>query len=184
LTAMIELNQPVIRSCIHLSFEMEKQIRLAITSIITGTILLSSLFVGVSCANTHLDVPTPMTFAPILYVTIDQVTNEYKLDPIKADSKYKGQRLLFNSVTVDEVHKIWSDRPGSISATVDYFRSGGIRFELLDYRGAQQRVQVGFVLKLDGICQGLVGDLVEIRDCSAESIVGDIGVGLPAAGGY
>jgi hypothetical protein len=144
----------------------------------------AGLMLGIGCARSPLNAPTAMDLVFVIPVTIDQVASEYQLDPVKADSMYKGKRLVFNSVTVDELHKSWSDRPGAVSATIDYFRSGGVRFELLDFRGAQQRVQPGFVLKLDGICQGLVGDLVDVRDCWAASIEGDIGVGLVIGGGY
>ncbi len=137
------------------------------------------------CTQVHLDTASPMVIVLPDHVTIAQISSEYKLDPTLADQKYKGKRIIFDGVTVEEVHSIYYQSGGAITVPmVDYFRAGSVRFELLDYRGAQQRVQVGFILTLDGVCQGIQGDLVNMIDCGVTSIKGDLGIGLPPAIGY
>ena len=148
---------------------------------------LISLTLGpqLGCAQAHLDPVVPMVIVLPDHLTIDQISSEYKLDPTLADQKYKGKRLIFDSVVVEEVHSIYYQSGGAITVPmIDYFRAGSVRFELLDYRGAQQRMQVGFILTLDGVCQGVQGDLVNMIDCGVTSIKGDLGIGLPPAIGY
>lgn len=129
--------------------------------------------------------PTPTIFEYPVYVSIEQVTSDYKLDSTQADAKYEDRRLVFNNVEVEEIHSIYYQSGGAIAAPmVDYFRAGLVRFELLDARGVQQRIQAGYILNLDGICQGMVGSLVRITDCWVGSVKGDLGIGLPAFGQY
>ena len=148
-------------------------------------ILLMCTFQGAGCTQNTFVHPNPIILEYPLYVSIEQISNEYKLDPAKADAKYKGKRLVFSAVEVDEVHTIYYQSGGAIAAPmVDYFSAGMVRFELLDSRGAQQHVQAGYILNLDGICQGLVGSLVRVSDCWVGSVKGDLGIGLPAFGQY
>ena len=147
--------------------------------------VLFGLVTSSSCADKNFKPPIPLALGYPLQVAIEQVGREYEQDPIQADAKYKGKRLIFNSIEVEEVHTIYYQSGGAIAVTmVDYFRAGMIRFELLDYLGAQQRVQPGFILNLDGVCQGLQGNLVNILDCWVSSVKGDLGLDLPPAIGY
>jgi len=151
-----------------------------LTSSFLVLILLVFIFQGVGCTQKGFVHPNAIIFEYPLSVSIEQISNEYKLDPVKADAKYKDRRLVFNSIEVDEVHTIYYQSGGAIAAPmVDYFRADMVRFELLDAKGVQQRVQTGYILNLDGICQGLVGSLVRVSDCWVGSVKGDLGIGLP-----
>jgi hypothetical protein len=164
---------------------MGRKCRFATLAILMSALISLTLGPVLGCAQAHLDTAVPMVIVIPDHVRIDQISSEYKLDPTLADQKYKGKRLIFDSVEVEEVHSIYYQSGGAITVPmIDYFRAGSVRFELLDYRGAQQRVQVGFILTLDGVCQGAQGNLVNIIDCGVTSIKGDLGIGLPPAIGY
>jgi len=138
-----------------------------------------------ACADKAFTHPDAIIFKHPIYVSTDQVSDEYKIDPAKADAMYKGNRLVFNNVEVEEVHSIYYQSGGAIAVPmVDYFRAGIVRFELMDARGVQQRVQAGYILILDGICQGMVGSFVRMTDCWVGSVKGDLGIGLPPVGQY
>jgi hypothetical protein len=124
--------------------------------------------------------------APIS-VSIEQISREYKNDPAGADAKYLDKKLSFEQVIVESVHtyyySVGAGQPWSLS--VDYFTSGNVAFQLLDFKGAQQNVQVGYVLMLEGICRGISGGgHVFVMDCWYRSIQGDIGASTTRAGGY
>ena len=143
-------------------------------------IMLMFILQSAGCTQKAFVHPDAIIFEYPLSVSLEQISSEYTLDPVKADAKYKGRRLVFNSIEVDEVHTIYYQSGGAIAASmVDYFSAGMVRFQLLDYRGVQQRVQAGYVLNLDGICQGLVGNFISIKDCWVGSVKGDLGLGLP-----
>ncbi len=126
-----------------------------------------------------------MSLTPVIHTTIDQIASEFKADAVISEARYKGYRLIFKNVEVEEVHTYYYQSGGAIAVPmVDYFRSGSVRFELLDYRGTQQRVQPGFVLNLDGVCFGMQGNLVRVGDCLAESVIGDLGTNLGPVIGY
>lgn len=151
-----------------------------LTSSFLVLILLACIFQGTACMQKAFVHPDAIVFEYPLSVSIEQLSNEYKLDPVKADARYKGRRLVFNAIEIQEVHTIYYQSGGAIAAAmVDYFSAGMVRFQLLDYRGAQQRVQAGYVVNLDGICQGLVGSMVLVGDCWIGSVKGDLGIGLP-----
>jgi hypothetical protein len=169
-----------------------KQSRLAPAAALLGTIMLSSLMSSIGCARESFNPPAPVSFVYPLHVTIEQVSSAYRLDPVKADAEYAGKRLIFSQVTVEEVHRIYPSGGGpagggpgvtSYALIVDYFRAGGVRFELMDFNGIQQSIQAGYVLNVDGLCTGLRGELVDINECVVESIKGDLATGQPR-GGY
>jgi hypothetical protein len=150
-----------------------------------AVILLAGILFNGGCSRASFAPPPATTFVGVNQVTVEEISAAYQADPIKADARYKGQRLVFNSVEVEEVHSIYYQSGGAINTPmVDYFRAGMVRFELLDYRGAQQRVQTGFILNLDGICLGLQGGLVNISECWVGSVKGDLGLGQPNVIGY
>jgi hypothetical protein len=148
-------------------------------------LLLAAFVFSPGCARTVFAPPPPLTFAGVTQVTVAELGRAYQDDPAAADALYKGRRLVFSSVEIEEVHSIYYQSGGAIATPmVDYLRAGTVRFELLDYRGAQQRVQPGFVLSLDGVCLGLQGSLIAISDCWVGSIKGDLGLGQPNVIGY
>ena len=60
----------------------------------------------------------------------------------------------------------------------EYFISGKVKFvEVLDYYVVMQNIEVGYVLNIVGVCQGLKQDYVYIGDCWIESVKGDLGKG-------
>jgi hypothetical protein len=144
------------------------------------TILLSCLSLAVGCAPQNYAFPMPLPLVSPIFASLEQVTSDYLVNPAEADVRYLGKRLVFSNVRVEQVHSIYYLSGGAIATSmVDFFSSGIISFQLLDYRGVQQRVQVGYILNLDGICQGLIGGMVLVRDCWVGSVSGDLGIGRP-----
>jgi hypothetical protein len=144
------------------------------------TTLLAYAVLCAGCQHQNFAFPAPLSLEPPVIVTIEQLTAEYRVDAAGADAKYSGKKLVFYNIKVEDVHLIYYQSGGAIAAPmIDYFSSGIVNFQLLDYRGVQQRVQAGFILNLAGICQGLTGDKVFVKDCWASSVQGDLGAGLP-----
>jgi hypothetical protein len=151
--------------------------------LVLGVMFAAVAFFGLLCSGCAHQVfihPTPIPLESPIFVTIDQLEKDYLRDPVYANAAYLGKRLIFNNVNVDEVHTLYYQIGGAVAVPmIDYFKAGGIRFQLLDWRGAQQRVQAGYILNLVGTCQGLAGDVILVNDCWAGSVEGDLGIGLP-----
>jgi len=117
---------------------------------------------------------------PPIEVTIDQLYQEYMTDEAAAKAKYKGERLLFNEVEVEEVvGSLFDVGHGHFVFVNEYFMTGHVKFRLRDF-GIMQNIEVGYVLNLVGECQGLQGlprEIVAIYDCWVESVIGDLGEG-------
>ena len=149
--------------------------------------LMASTLTSAGCSNKAYLFPPPLTLTPgPISVTIEQISNEYRVDPVGADNKYLGKKLLFDQVVVDGIHTIYNS-PGAampFTLTIDYFTVGNVSFQLLDFLGALQNVQVGYVLRLEGTCRGLVGGFVRVNECWYQSIKGDLGTGQTRIGGY
>jgi hypothetical protein len=139
---------------------------------------------GNGCVPDALDFVAPQSLkTPPIAVTVEQISKEYREDPISADIKYLGKELLFEEVVVEEIHRIYNS-PGAampFTLTVDYFTAGGVSFQILDFAGALQRVQEGYILKLEGTCRGLLNGRIFVNECWYQSIRGDMG---PAQGGF
>jgi hypothetical protein len=124
---------------------------------------------------------------PPVIVSIEQLSSEYKNDPAAADTKYLDKKLSFERVTVESVHtyyySVGAGQPWSVQ--VDYFTSGNVAFQLLDFKVAQQNVQTGYVLMLEGMCRGISQDgHVLVMDCWYRSISGELGASVTRPGGY
>jgi hypothetical protein len=166
---------------------MGKQASVVIIGTLTSLCLMVSALTTAGCAHKESDFMEPLILSPPpITITVEQIVNEYGVDPILADAKYFGKKLLFNEVVVDGIHTMYNN-PGAgmpFTLTIDYFTVGNVSFQLLDFKDAQQYVQAGYVLKLEGFCRGLNGGFVHINDCWYQSIKGDLGTGQTRIGGY
>ena len=155
----------------------------------TGAIISLCLIAGIlssaGCGHQVYSFPPTMALKPPpLIVNVEQISNDYKNDPTAADVKYLGKKLLFENLTVENIHTTFFG--GNVySLTLDYFVAGNVSFQLLDYKEAQQRIQPGYKLRLEGVCQGISeGGYIRINDCWYQSIQGDMGSEAPRVGGY
>lgn len=165
---------------------MVKQSSAGINSLV-ALYLMFSILTAAGCAQQVYFFEPPMVLKPPpVSLTVEQISNDYKNDPVLADTKYLGKKLLFDEVVVDGIHTIYNS-PGAampFTLTIDYFTVGNVSFQLLDFLGALQNVQVGYVLRLEGTCRGLVGGFVRVNECWYQSIKGDLGTGQTRIGGY
>jgi hypothetical protein len=147
---------------------------LIITSI--TSICLVSLAGCTSSAFVAPDFEEPLP--PLPEVTANQLSSEYNLDEAAADAKYKGEKLLFNEVAVEEV--VFQPFLGFAGDDTNFkvcFKNGNVRFILQDL-SIMQSIETGFILKIEGTCLGMTGaleDLITIDISWIESIKGDIG---------
>ncbi len=150
--------------------------------------LMACILTGSGCSQSAYSFEQPMALGPApVSVSIEQISSEYKNDPAAADARYLDKILSFGQVTVENVHtyyySVGAGQPWSLQ--VEYFTSGNVAFQLLDFKGAQQNVQAGYILILEGMCKGLVKDgHVLVTDCWYKSIQGDIGTVITRAGSY
>ena len=145
----------------------------------TLILLLSSLIVLTGCARYELFVPEYQRFAPPPdEITIERLLSDYMTDQVAADAKYKGERLLFYEVEVEQVLGddvfieigLW-EREIFVKT---FFVIGSVKFGLRD-SVIMQNIEEGFVLNVVGECYGLLKGFVYIEDCWVESIVGHLG---------
>jgi hypothetical protein len=164
---------------------MAKRLLRSATGAIICLCLAAIVLMPLACSQQSYSFDPPMALrqAPSS-VTVEQISNDYKNDPIGANAKYLGKSLSFDSVVVENIHAVFFG--GNVySLTLDYFTSGNVSFQLFDFKDAQQRIQPGYILKLEGICQGISeGGYIRINDCWYQSIQGDMGTGAPRVGGY
>jgi hypothetical protein len=121
--------------------------------------------------------PEYRNFAPPpTQVTVEELWADYTSDVVAADTKYKGNSLIFSEVVVEEVvGRDYTDRHSHIQYVVESLVAGSVKFELRDFN-LQQNIEAGFVLNnVVGKCRGLSGGFIVIRDSSVDSIQGDIG---------
>jgi hypothetical protein len=140
--------------------------------------IVIGIFQIAACSSKAFDVVEPVVLRPPpIEVTVEQLSREFRNDPVTADTKYTGKKLLFNEVVVDGIHTIYNSLGAGMAfrLTTDYFTSGDVSFQLYDFSGALQRVQVGYVLKLEGTCQGLLNGSIRVSDCWYQSIKGELG---------
>lgn len=145
----------------------------------TLILLLSSLIVLTGCARYELFVPEYQRFSPPPdEITIERLLSDYMTDQVAADAKYKGERLLFSEVEVEQVLGddvfieigLW-EREIFVKT---FFVIGSVKFGLRD-SVIMQNIEERFVLNVVGECRGLLEGFVYIEDCWVESIVGDLG---------
>ncbi len=144
-------------------------------------IFISILVIGIvslaGCTNTVAMVPATLPNAmeivpPPPELTIDQISSEYSTDEAAADTKYRGEYLIFNEIEVEEV----GFAPGGAKA---YFKSGNVRFQLQD-QAIMQTIEPGYILNLEGQCLGfnITKDHIKIDVRWVESVKGDISGGV------
>jgi hypothetical protein len=129
------------------------------------------------------------TYEPIppspLEVTIDQLYSDYKGDELAAGNKYKGQRLLFSEVVIEEVSSflenpdpqigegfVFKKDPGNIDI---YIKNGSVKFRPRDTWEIFS-LRVGNTVDIVGKAMGLVSDILVIEDCWIEVTGGEGGV--------
>jgi len=158
--------------------------RLPLTMALSGVVAFSFGFIG--CTRVPFSAPVPMTLAkPPAAVTTAQISADYSNDAAASDLKYKGLRLLFTNITVDDVSQQYfiPTYSGGKTMFTMYFTSGSIRFKLKDFN-LMQSVEKGYILNIVGQCQGLNQGFVIIDDCWVQSIVGELNTTSAYVGAY
>ena len=147
--------------------------------VVTATVMiLSGLFVMAGCQNDGQDTPVyvPIESLP-LEITIDQLYADYMADEAAADDKYKGERLLFYGIKVDEVRTIIG--PEGLVRYNEHIIASGVQF-IPRYTSDLDNVGAGFVLDIVGECRGLIWpissseSLLLISECWVNTIEGGI----------
>ena len=152
-------------------------------------ITMAILVVGLIClsgctesAGSSFVVPTfEEPGPPPMEVTVDQLYQEYMSDEAAADAKYKGERLLFYEVEVEQVvgkYLMMAEEAADLDFAKLYFTAGFVKFRLRgeDF-GIMQNIEEGYVLNIVGECRGLQKEFIAIEDCWVESVIGDLGTG-------
>jgi len=153
-------------------------------SIFICIIILSSLFIINGCAGYELFIPEYHELSPPPEeVNIRQLYSDYMADEAIADVNYKGERLVFYEVEVEQVLGYWIYiGHGNWIYENTSFISESVKFELRkeDY-GIMQNIEKGYILNIVGECQGLIfggynrEPLIFINECWVESVSGDLG---------
>ena len=105
---------------------MDKRCIGVTTRVIIHICLMIGILVLAGCARQSYVFPPPMALKKVLLsVTIDQISNNYKNDPVAVDGKYLGKKLLLDKVVVFTIHTTYCQAgPGQMfSLTLDYFTS-------------------------------------------------------------
>ena len=151
-----------------------------------GSLLVGLISITGCAGNTENGFTIP-TFTepgpPPIEVTINQIYAEYIADEATADANYKGERLLFYEVEVEQVVDKYLQMAEALGAANPdliklYFTAGFVKFRL---RGEDfsimQNIEEGYVLNIVGECRGLQKEFIAIEDCWVESVIGDLGTG-------
>ena len=151
--------------------------------LIISALLLSSIIALTGCAKYEFFIPEYNALnSPPEEITIGQLRSDYRVNEVAADAKYKGERLLFNDVEVEQLGGQWVYIGlGEWIFEKTYFFSGSVKFRLWgeDY-AIMQSIEEGYVLNIVGDCRGLVSGgygeepLVLVTDCWVERVIGDI----------
>jgi len=147
--------------------------------VVTATvIILSGLFVMAGCQSEEQDTPVyvPIESLP-LEITIDQLYADYMADEAAANDKYRGERLLFYGITIDEVSTIIG--PEGLVRYNEHIIANGVQF-IPRYTSDLDDVGVGFVLDIVGECRGFIWPisssepLLLMSECWVNTIEGGI----------
>ncbi len=144
--------------------------------IIIGLLLIGAVSLP-GCTSTAVTSPqvtapvAPLPLPPI-EVTVDQLSSDYALDEAAADAKYKGQKLLFSVVEIENVVTMGVG-PRNILENL-YIMAGSVVFGLRD-NDVLQQIEEGYVLNIIGKCKGKLDGNIYISNSWVESVVGDIG---------
>ena len=138
--------------------------------IVTLCILLTSLISVTGCTNTESNIAIvdyeELSLKPPIELTIGQLYEDYMTDPIAANDKYKGKRLVFYEVEVEEV-----------VGYLQCFITDNVKFVLRSV-SKMQKVEPGNVLNLVGECIGFENtptEVIAIEDCWAEGVNCNLG---------
>ena len=146
---------------------------------VTILVISSAGFTG-CVGNAESDIFAPKfeeLMAPPIEVTIDQVYEEYMANEASADAKYKGKRLLFYGVTVEEVASV-SDVGNQVFQYNTHIIANSVKFTPR-YTIDLDNVGEGFVVDIVGECRGLIWPisrepLLQISDCWINIVEGGI----------
>jgi hypothetical protein len=150
--------------------------------VVALAILVVSMIAGTGCTNVegNIDIVDYQEFAVIapIELTVEKLQEDYQNDPIAADDKYKGKRLCFYGIEVEEV--VNSMRSGGSSGIIkEYFLAKNVKFILIggDTSSKMQIIEPGHLLNVVGECRGFDDMSVDIiiKSCWAEGINCDLG---------
>jgi len=113
---------------------------------------------------------------PPIEVTIDQLYEEYMTDEAAANAKYKGKRLLFTNVEVEEINTFF---PDSAQDPIIYIVNHSVEFRPR-YWIDTVLVREGFVVDIVGEVRGVFGlenYYLVVENCWVKIVEGDIGMG-------
>jgi hypothetical protein len=110
-------------------------------------------------------------------VTIDKIFTEYMADEAAANGKYKGERILFSGVTVEEVGRILNWGNNERWMYNSHIRTGSIKF-IPRYTLHLDNVIEGSVVDIVGECIGLTQSdynepLLLVSDCWIKIVGGE-----------
>ena len=141
--------------------------------------VLAGSIIGFGCANNTESTSAAPEFEelgpPPVEVTVDQLYAEYMADKAAADAKYKGERLLFSGVEVEEIESIFAD---SGQDPLIYIVNHSVEFRPR-YITDTVLVRKGFVVDIVGEIRGVFGVVnhyLVVGDCWVKIVEGDIGV--------
>jgi hypothetical protein len=138
---------------------------------ITLFVFFICLFVLNACQSQQSFVPAyQVVGTPPPEADIELLISDYLADEAAADAKYKGEKLLFSGITIEEVVNNINTYPPPQDV---YIYSGLAKFTPryntdFDYVGEE------FVVDLVGIVKGWQFSRVLIADCWVGVVVGDV----------
>ena len=158
-----------------------KHLRFISLYLVATAVLVIGLTGFAGCAgNAEDDIFAPKfeeLMAPPIEVSLDQIYAEYMADEAAADARYKGKRLLFYGVTVEEVGSI-SDVGNQVFMYNTHIIADSIKFTPR-YTVDIDNIRNGFVVDIVGECRGLIWPisrepLLQISDCWVNIVEGEI----------
>jgi len=114
---------------------------------------------------------------PPIEVTVEQLYAEFIADQEAAIAKYKGERLSFIGVTVEEVGSLF-DVGNGVFMYNTHIMTGSVKFTPR-YTVYLDNVREGFIVEIVGECRGLIRPvfrepLLQISDCWINIVEGEI----------
>lgn len=159
-----------------------KYVRFSCLCLVTIAIFVISLAGFIGCKGNDVgNTITSPKFEGVarlpLEVTIDQIYAEYMADEAAADGKYKGERLLFYGIVVEEVSS-YIDPDEGLFMYNTYIIVDSAKFTP-KYTDYLDNVRDGFIVDVVGECRGLIWPLsreplLSISDCWINTIEGEV----------
>ncbi|UCE97895.1 MAG: hypothetical protein JSV74_00740 [Dehalococcoidia bacterium] len=140
--------------------------------VIIIALMLSLCLIGMSaCQHQQSFVPAYQTIGmPPQEADIEQLITDYLTDQATADAKYKGKKLLFSGITVEEIVNNINTYPPPLDVYIFHDLAKFTPRYLTDF----DYIGEGFVVDLVGVCQGWQFSRVLIDDCWVGVVVGDV----------